>query len=655
MKKIFFLFYFIWTLPFSSIAETKVDSLIQKAAVSVGEEKAKVCLTLIDALKFSNQKKAKEYGQEGLAIAKKLELKKLESRFLLNLGIVNAIQANYSESIVYYKAALNLFIKAEDAKGIGQSHSNIGLTQEKLGNYDEAMASYEKAMVLFQTLEDSNTVMLIKGNIANLDFKKGDYDAALLVYKEVLEWAVQNKSQKSIALYYGNIGRVFSKKGNYPASLNCYYKALPIMDSLDNRSGMLNLYNNIGLLFSNLEMDEFAIENFEKGLMLYDSMGNKFHVGAIHNNLSKLYIRKKDFDKAYIHIQKALSIYDTIGLKTKGNLLQHLAAIYIERMKTDSAVILLDEAVTISLKLKQEDVLASAYASFGQLYFKQKDLVKAKDYLLKAETIYDKLGEVKGLSSTAETLAKIYESEEDLEMALSYKARNALLRDSLFGLEKMNKIIRLEMERKRLEYLRLKPEAIQTTNTSSPALPWIIFLLIGGIGSGIYLWIQKRKETKLHNTINHVAAENESIKESLSQQSLEMTFLSLDMIQKDDFLKKIKTELEKFAKKVPDNKEVQELIRSVHFQDVEKKDWENFKNAYEQVFPLFFDTLLQNYPTLSNKELRHCALIRLKIPLQEVADILGISINSVHKARHRLRTKFQITRSDKLESFILKY
>ena len=657
MKTKLALFAFFYVLPFVLFADNKVDSLMQQVTVSHGEEKARTCLKLMNTLKFSDSKTAEEYGFKGLKIARQKGLEKLESKFLISLGIVSAIQANYPESISYYYQAMDIFKKLEDVKGIAQAHNNIGMTQARLGDYEEAMEAYQKAKLIYQTLEDSSMVLLIKGNISNLDYKRGNYGAALQAYNEILEHALRTDSKPLTARYYGNVGRALYRKGDYSAALSHYYKALPIMDSLENKSSMLNLYNNIGMLFSSLKMSDLAIENYEKALSLYDATRNKHYLGNIYTNLSQSYINKKEYDTAYSFIQKALAIYETKDIKSKGNLLQNLATIHLERSKFDSTEVLLNEALAIGEKLEQDNTLARANALFGSMYIKKKEIKKAEEYLLKAEDLYEKIGEVAGLNSTVETLAQVYQSLDKAETAQIYRNRNALLKDSLHSLEKMDQIIRLELERERVEFLNLEPVVNTAAATESSVYPWLILFLISGLGAAIYLLKRKgnRAEKALHKAIFQVAEENKTIKKTLDEKNLELTFLSLDIAQRDVFLKKLKSDLEKIAKKTPENKEVRQLINSVHVQNSGKEDWTLFKQAYQQVFPHFFDKLLSDFPTLSSKELRHCALIRLNIPLQEVSEIFGISVNSVHKARHRLRTKLDMSRNEKLEPFILKY
>ena len=57
-------------------------------------------------------------------------------------------------------------------------------------------------------------------------------------------------------------------------------------------------------------------------------------------------------------------------------------------------------------------------------------------------------------------------------------------------------------------------------------------------------------------------------------------------------------------------------------------------------------------PDLSAADLKVCALIKLNFTGKEMSHLLGISLGSVHVARHRLRKKMNLNRSDNLTNYI---
>jgi DNA-binding CsgD family transcriptional regulator len=57
----------------------------------------------------------------------------------------------------------------------------------------------------------------------------------------------------------------------------------------------------------------------------------------------------------------------------------------------------------------------------------------------------------------------------------------------------------------------------------------------------------------------------------------------------------------------------------------------------------FFDKLTVDYPSLTPKERRLCALLYLDLTTKEICQITGQSLIAIENARTRLRKKFDLT------------
>ncbi|MFK8164713.1 MAG: tetratricopeptide repeat protein [Lewinella sp.] len=632
-----------------------VDSLRQRLPYIDGEEKVEALLELADQLKFSDQEIAMVYAEEGLALTTSLKLEALEPQMLLIKGIILTIKADYPQSIQYYERAIEGFRRVENLRGVGKARNGLGMTYTRQGEYEQAMKAYEKAIILYDELADTSRVLLIKGNIANLAYKRGDYNDALVVYEELLDYGKQTNSKLLIGRYLGNIGLVYYHKGDYPAALEHFYQAVAIADSLGNKTSKVNLFNSIGLIYSDIEMYEEATSYFELGLEL----GGARDQGKIRTNLADLLARQGKYQEALIFITDAIAIYDSLGIKSTTNLYKTIALIQMETGDFEAARKNLDYALKTGLDLKQSDISGSYHSLLARLSLAQGDTVKGERQLQHAAEIFRKRNDTRGLYSATKRLASLYEAKGNYQEALRFSRQHEQLSDSLFGLQQNNKLTRVELERVRRDHLKLR------SGETSKAMPsgtkkWGVLLLLSFIILTLVFvgWRIRRSEEsegKLLSDLQRAERENEEIKTNLKQTNLEMTFLSLDLAKKDDFLKRLKTELEGIALGHPASKKVLAMIRSIHSSEASKKEWALFQQAYEQVFPNFFDALQADYPSLTLNQLRHCGLIRLKISLQEVAEINAVSINSVHKARHRLREKFGLTRKEKLEHFLTRY
>lgn len=74
-----------------------------------------------------------------------------------------------------------------------------------------------------------------------------------------------------------------------------------------------------------------------------------------------------------------------------------------------------------------------------------------------------------------------------------------------------------------------------------------------------------------------------------------------------------------------------------------KKDFDYY---FLQVHPKFYDKLLEKHPTLTQYDLRLCALVKLNLTTKDISTILNINSDSVKMARKRLRKKLNMTNPD---------
>jgi DNA-binding CsgD family transcriptional regulator len=100
--------------------------------------------------------------------------------------------------------------------------------------------------------------------------------------------------------------------------------------------------------------------------------------------------------------------------------------------------------------------------------------------------------------------------------------------------------------------------------------------------------------------------------------------------------------------------EQSEIIAELSQQTIlTEEDWDKFKSLFEKIYPGFFLKIREKAPDITIAEQRMAALTRLHLTTKQMASMLGISTDSIHKTRQRLRERFQISDSATLEELIL--
>ena len=151
-----------------------------------------------------------------------------------------------------------------------------------------------------------------------------------------------------------------------------------------------------------------------------------------------------------------------------------------------------------------------------------------------------------------------------------------------------------------------------------------------------------RSRTKL---IKHQKKERDT-KQLLDHKNKELTVNTLQLIEREKLIKLLNDHIDKSDL----NNATRSLLKSIEKRSVSL--WEDFNHRFLSQNEGFYERLKEKVPDLSSADLKICALIKLNFSGKEMAYLLGISLGSVHVARHRLRKKMNIDRDVNLSSYI---
>ncbi|MCB0806968.1 MAG: hypothetical protein KDC05_14315 [Bacteroidales bacterium] len=151
---------------------------------------------------------------------------------------------------------------------------------------------------------------------------------------------------------------------------------------------------------------------------------------------------------------------------------------------------------------------------------------------------------------------------------------------------------------------------------------------------------------------------NEKLREQMIMKDKELANSTLETIQKNKLLNKIKNDLKKMTPATIDSdlkNQIHSLTKKINKELDTEKQWEAFETHFENVHEAFLKRLKENYPDLSPRELKLCAYLRLNISSKEIAALMNISTRGVEISRYRLRKKLNLQRNENLTDFILTF
>jgi ligand-binding sensor domain-containing protein/DNA-binding CsgD family transcriptional regulator len=151
---------------------------------------------------------------------------------------------------------------------------------------------------------------------------------------------------------------------------------------------------------------------------------------------------------------------------------------------------------------------------------------------------------------------------------------------------------------------------------------------------------------------------NEKLSAEMVQKDKELANSTMQMIQKNKSLIKIRKDLQKLSHEINDdlNKNlVNSLIRKINRDIDHEGQWEVFETHFESVHEEFLKRLKAEFPGLSPRELKLCAYLRLNVSSKEIATLMNISTRGVEISRYRLRKKLDLDRNANLTEFIISF
>lgn len=199
----------------------------------------------------------------------------------------------------------------------------------------------------------------------------------------------------------------------------------------------------------------------------------------------------------------------------------------------------------------------------------------------------------------------------------------------------------------------------------------VVYFLIGLLFIGGILFIPQKKfkeeKEKLESDLIRQREarkqevsdlRNQSLQAEIGHKNSELATATMHLVQKNETLSSIRSELEKLNKEVEDRKSkdrIRSLLRMMNQDERLDKDWEQFTHHFDQVHSDFLKRLQDQHPQLTPKDHRLCAYLRMNLSSKEIAPMMNISVRGVEIGRYRLRKKLNLQQEQNLNDFMMRF
>ena len=474
----------------------------------------------------------------------------------------------------------------------------------------------------------SKQALMLSKNIAfTIGEAKADYMLSRLINSydielaqkyivESLELAKELNDSVLMSECYNMIGVISDNKNQYDKAIEYYDKSLDIIMKINDSISISKIYNNMGVVYGRMLKDSLALLYFLKAAEL--NKINKMYLWNTVNyvNIGRIYFKKDSVDKAFYYYKLAEDMIFTHNfVNSIPWLCNNYSYSYYNMGEFDKSIFYADSSYNYSKYLKNSTTLASSL-----------NLLK-KSYSAKGNTV----------------------------KALQYANELLELKDTIHEKDKNDKIRFME-----LKYSYEKEQRIKDLKSANKELK--LWVLISSLFVAIFLLyiLLRLQKTKIKNSKlakEMLKLEKDNLNKELDLKNRELTIKIISLIDKSELIDSVieKLTLNEINFKAENKKHIQKLVSSLRIH--QKSDvWAEFETTFTAIHPTFYKRLQDVFPSLTGKELRLCAYLKLNMTSKEISNLMHLNVNSVETARVRLRKKLNITGSEiSLNQFIAKF
>jgi len=409
------------------------------------------------------------------------------------------------------------------------------------------------------------------------------------------------KNVPDIYYYLSQVADMYFALGDYDNAKINLEEALKYAPA--NSRDKVNIINTIGLIYRNYKQFPAAISRFNQALNLAIANKDSVWIGIATGNIGACYFLQGQYQKAIPYIKTDYTTSVKYGEEVNGAIaLLRLIKINIDYKNFDEAGSLLNTVLLILTKT-HEDVLG----------------LWANYYDLKSQ-LCEKLGQ----DSQSIVYRKIYEQDKD----------SIAKRDDMAAVERVK--LQWEIDKRTTQLNKLKADGNVQLIEIDATIAVLILLIV------ISVLVYNRQRIKSKKDKELMLAEKRMVDEELKHASAFLRRFTENLRQKNALIENFKEEIEKLSQQSTVKADAGHLEKLMQAHIMTDENWGEFKKLFSKVHPGFFVNLSKQHPHLSATDTRMLALIKLGLNNVEMANMLGITVEGIKKAKQRLRKKMDM-------------
>lgn len=500
-----------------------------------------------------------------------------------------------------------------------------------------------------------------------LGFKFKDPDSSQVYFKKSIRHYSESRDTVNLIKALVGISDLYAHQAFFADSYDAYWTALLLADEIGNEKSKASVYVGLGWLYSLYWRNEIAIQYFNQALSIRKKLNDSSESGwlatrDIYYALATLYRKEKNTRMARLYL-------DSCKIVTPEVLENYNTLAFLDAERGYLSFLDGDAKEGLKILHPLENIFKEGNNSYqvillsfiGDIYRTISELEKSKSYYLRSISAAKKYGShADFLPEIYENVSNIYFNQSKYKQAYKYLTLSKKENERQFGgrcqsnhcLLEIKDEFRIEKNRQNDLIREQRLSQLEQADQIDLLEKIVLFgAIISLIIVGILIYRSLRTKHKAEKKILRKKQELELQKanEILEIKNKELTASALQVIEREELLSELKS---KFIgqKENPSSNDIGKIIKSINLSTT--KNWEEFETRFISVNKAFYQKLKEEFPALSQGDQKICALIKLNFSSKDMARLLGISTESVHTTRYRLRKKLNLSRGENLQDFI---
>jgi len=330
---------------------------------------------------LGDAKKAIDYFEQALKIAREIGDRRGEGNRLGNLGLAYRALGDAKKTIDYFEQGLKIAREIGDIRHEGVGLGNLGTEYYILGETKKAIEYYEQGLKIAREIGDIRNEGVCLGNLGNVYSDLGDAKKAIDYYEQGLKIAREIGDRRGEEAWLVNLGNAYRALGDAKKAIDYYEQGLKIAREIGDRRGEGNRLGNLGTEYRALGDAKKAIDYYKQALKIAREIGDRRREEAWLANLGNAYRALGDAKKAIDYYEQALKIAREIGdRRGEGVGLGNLGTEYYILGETKKAIEYYEQGLKITREIGDIRNEGVCLGNLGNAYRALGDAKKAIDY-----------------------------------------------------------------------------------------------------------------------------------------------------------------------------------------------------------------------------------------------------------------------------------